>query len=163
MTDLKEFRRFEQRPFVGDFWEHVSSSEEGPLHKTLEFFEISHGSYKPFNFLPYLSLSTQYSILISFTNTSTLNQIQTHWVVLMSVMQWLTVSSVPRRQLICRPGRPNKCTEGLSCSPENFFKNETYGINCSWESPLDSVTTVSELSGAYQGNNIALKAILNFG
>ena len=33
--------------------------------QTLEFFEISHGSYQPLNFSPYLSLSTQYSILIS--------------------------------------------------------------------------------------------------
>ena len=45
--------------------EYVSFSDEGPLLKTLEFYEISHGSYQPFNFLPYLSLSTQYAILIS--------------------------------------------------------------------------------------------------
>ena len=31
---------------------------EGPLLETLEFFEISYGSYQPFNFLPYLALST---------------------------------------------------------------------------------------------------------
>ena len=45
--------------------EHVSHSDEGPLFETLGFFEISHGSYQLFNFLPYLSLCTQYSILIS--------------------------------------------------------------------------------------------------
>ena len=32
--------------------------------KLKEFFEISHGSYQPFNFLPYLSLSRHHSILI---------------------------------------------------------------------------------------------------
>ena len=31
--------------------EHVSFSDEGPLLETLEFFEINHGSYQPFNFL----------------------------------------------------------------------------------------------------------------
>ena len=47
------------------FWSvHVSFSDGGPLIETLEFFEISHGSDQPFNFLPYLSLSTQYYILI---------------------------------------------------------------------------------------------------
>ena len=46
VTDPKEFQRFERRP----------------LKETLDFFEISHGSYQPFNFLPYLSLSSQYSI-----------------------------------------------------------------------------------------------------
>ena len=45
--------------------EHVSFSDEGPLLETLEFFEISHGSHQPLNFLPYLSLSTWYSILTS--------------------------------------------------------------------------------------------------
>ena len=45
--------------------EHVSFSAEGLLIETLKFFEISHGSYKPLNFLPYLILSTQYSIFIS--------------------------------------------------------------------------------------------------
>ena len=37
--------------------EHVSFSDEGPLLETLEFFEISHGSYQSFNFLPYLFIS----------------------------------------------------------------------------------------------------------
>ena len=46
------------------FSEHVSFSYEGPLLETLEFFEISHGSCQPLNFLPYLTLSTQYSISI---------------------------------------------------------------------------------------------------
>ena len=32
----------------------VSFSDEGPLLETLEFFEISHGSYQLLNFLPYL-------------------------------------------------------------------------------------------------------------
>ena len=32
----------------------------------LEFFEISHGSYQPLNFLPYSTLSTQYPILKIF-------------------------------------------------------------------------------------------------
>ena len=50
-----------------DTSENVSFSDEGPLLETLEFFEISHGSYQPSNFLPYLSLCTPYSILISET------------------------------------------------------------------------------------------------
>ena len=32
--------------------EHVSFSDEEPLLETLEFYETSHGSYQPFNFLP---------------------------------------------------------------------------------------------------------------
>ena len=47
MTGLKEFQRFEQRPFV-----NRPISGEGPLLETLEFFETSHGSYQPLNFLP---------------------------------------------------------------------------------------------------------------
>ena len=35
------------------------------LHEMLEFIEVSHGSYQHFNFLPHISLSTQYSILVS--------------------------------------------------------------------------------------------------
>ena len=35
-----------------DEQEHVSLSDEGPLLETLEFFEISHGSYEPLNLLP---------------------------------------------------------------------------------------------------------------
>ena len=31
--------------------EHVSFSDEGPLLETLEFFEISHASYQPFNYI----------------------------------------------------------------------------------------------------------------
>ena len=38
--------------------------DERPLLETLEFFEISYDSYQPFNCLPYLSLSTQYSVLM---------------------------------------------------------------------------------------------------
>ena len=45
--------------------EHVPFSDEGPLLETVQFFEISRGSYQPLNFSPYLSLSTQYSVLIS--------------------------------------------------------------------------------------------------
>ena len=45
--------------------EHVTFSDKGPLLKMFKFFEINYGSYQPFNFLPYLSLSMQYSILIS--------------------------------------------------------------------------------------------------
>ena len=45
--------------------EHVSFSDEGPLLETLEFFEISHCSYQPLNFLSHLTLSTQYSTFIS--------------------------------------------------------------------------------------------------
>ena len=45
--------------------EHVSFSDEGPLLETLEFFETSLGSYQPLSFFPYLSLSAQYSIVIS--------------------------------------------------------------------------------------------------
>ena len=58
MTDLKEFQRFEQSPFVRKETssEHVSFSDKGPLLETLEFFEICHGSYKPFNFLAYSSV-----------------------------------------------------------------------------------------------------------
>ena len=33
--------------------------------ETLEFFEISHGSYQPLKFLPYLTLSTPYPMFIS--------------------------------------------------------------------------------------------------
>ena len=50
--------------------EHVSLSDEGPLLETSEFFEISHSSYQPLNFLPCLSLSTQYCILISLITFS---------------------------------------------------------------------------------------------
>ena len=46
-------------------FEHGSFPVEGPLLERLEFFEISYCSYQPLNFLPYLSLPTQYSILIS--------------------------------------------------------------------------------------------------
>ena len=60
---VKEFQCFEQRPLVGE--RNVSFSDEGPLLETLEFFEINHGSYQPLNFLPYLTLSLQYCILIS--------------------------------------------------------------------------------------------------
>ena len=52
-------------PVATPISEHVSFSDEGPLLETLEFFEISHGSYQPLNFLPYLTLSTQYSIFIT--------------------------------------------------------------------------------------------------
>ena len=56
VTDLKEFQRFEQRPFIRERKkkrvEHISFSDEGPLLETLEFFEISHASYQLFNFLP---------------------------------------------------------------------------------------------------------------
>ena len=38
--------------------EHVCFPDERPLLKTLEFFEISHSSYQPLNFLSDLSLST---------------------------------------------------------------------------------------------------------
>ena len=38
--------------------ENVSFSDDGPLLETLEFFEISHGSYQPLNFLLYLKLPT---------------------------------------------------------------------------------------------------------
>ena len=58
MTDLKEFQRYEQRPFVKErnmscFCEQVSFSDEGPLLVTLQFFEVSHSIYQPYNFLPY--------------------------------------------------------------------------------------------------------------
>ena len=43
---------------------HISFSDEGPLLETSEFFEICHGNYQPLNFLPYLTLSTQYSTFI---------------------------------------------------------------------------------------------------
>ena len=56
MTDLKEFQPFEQRPIVRE--RNVSF-----LLETLEFFEISYGSCQPLNFLPYLSLTTQYFII----------------------------------------------------------------------------------------------------
>ena len=45
VTDLKEFQHFKQRSFV------ISFSDEGPLLQMLEFFEISHSSYQPINFL----------------------------------------------------------------------------------------------------------------
>ena len=32
--------------------ERVSASDEGPLLETLGFFEISHDTYQPLNFLP---------------------------------------------------------------------------------------------------------------
>ena len=56
VTDLNEL----QWPFVRE-----RNADEGPLLKTLQLFEISHGSYQPFNFLPYLTLPTQYSIFIT--------------------------------------------------------------------------------------------------
>ena len=49
MTDLKEFQRFEQRPFARE--KNIPFSDEGPLLELLEFFGISHGSYQPLNFL----------------------------------------------------------------------------------------------------------------
>ena len=84
VTDLKEYQRFEQRPFVRKKTcsEHVSFSDEELLLETLIFFEISYGSYQPFNFLPYLSLSTQYSILISQNDRQTDNRLtdrQMNW------------------------------------------------------------------------------------
>ena len=62
VTDLKEYQRFEQNPFVRKETcsDHVSFSfsfifsDEGPLLETLITFEISYASYQPFNFLPYL-------------------------------------------------------------------------------------------------------------
>ena len=50
VTDLKEFQRFalrQRKKYVHHRTcpEHVSFSDEGPLFKTLEFFEINHGSY----------------------------------------------------------------------------------------------------------------------
>ena len=45
----------------------LSFSDQGPLLETLEFLEIIHGSYQPLNFLPHLTLSTQYSIFILLT------------------------------------------------------------------------------------------------
>ena len=57
-TDLKEFQRFEQTPFV-----RKETCSEIALLETLEFFLISHGTYQSFNFLPYLSLSTHYSLI----------------------------------------------------------------------------------------------------
>ena len=62
VTDLKQFQRFDQRPFVIE--RNVSFSDEGPLLETLEFFVIGHSSYQPLNLLPYLTLSTQYPIFI---------------------------------------------------------------------------------------------------
>ena len=50
--------------------EHVSFSDQGPLLEALELLVISHGSYQPLN-LPYLSLSTQYSILILLSHVLT--------------------------------------------------------------------------------------------
>ena len=47
--------------------EHVSFSDERPLLETLEFFEISHDSNQPLNFLTSLTLSTQYSISMQKT------------------------------------------------------------------------------------------------
>ena len=52
MTDLNEFQRFKQRPFVR---KTRFFPDEGPLLETLGSFEISHVSYQTFNFLPYLS------------------------------------------------------------------------------------------------------------
>ena len=63
VTDLKKFQCFEQMSFVRK--RNVSFFHKGPLLETLEFLEISHGSYQHFNFLPYLSLPTQYFILMS--------------------------------------------------------------------------------------------------
>ena len=60
VTDLKQFQRFEQRPFVRE--RNISFSEERPLFETLEFLEISHGSYQPFNFL----FNTVYAVLYSY-------------------------------------------------------------------------------------------------
>ena len=52
---------FQERPFV-----RKRNVKKETLLEKLEFFEISHGSYQPLNSLPYLMLSTQYSILMSF-------------------------------------------------------------------------------------------------
>ena len=58
MTDLKEFQRFEQRPLVKPFLQHLRFiPDEGPLLEALEFFEISHGSHQSFNFLFYFFYS----------------------------------------------------------------------------------------------------------
>ena len=37
--------------------EHVSFSDEGPWLKMVEFFEISHGTYQPLNFLPSVDIA----------------------------------------------------------------------------------------------------------
>ena len=57
--------RIKPSPVATPISEHVSLPNEEHLLETLEFFDIIHGSYQPLNFLPYLPLSTQYSILIS--------------------------------------------------------------------------------------------------
>ena len=46
---------------------NVSSKGPSSDNETLEFFEISVGSSQPLNVLPYLTLSTQYPIFISWT------------------------------------------------------------------------------------------------
>ena len=58
MSVLKEFQRFEPRPFGKEHVsfsdeqrEHVSFTGDGPLLKMLELFEISHGSYQLFTLL----------------------------------------------------------------------------------------------------------------
>ena len=63
MAGLKVIQRLEQRPLVRE--RNVSVSDEGPLLEKLDFFEISHCSYQPSNFLHDLTLSTKYSILIA--------------------------------------------------------------------------------------------------
>ena len=65
VSELKEFQRFEQKHFVRErkVFRTLSFSDEGSLLETLEFFEISHGSYQPFNFLPLLSFITVYTAL----------------------------------------------------------------------------------------------------
>ena len=45
----------------------LSFSDQEPFLQTLKFLEINHGSYQPLNFLPHLTLSTQYSIFILLT------------------------------------------------------------------------------------------------
>ena len=57
VSDLKEFQRLERRPLVRErnmFTFRADFSDERPLLETLKLFEVSHGSYQPFNFLPEL-------------------------------------------------------------------------------------------------------------
>ena len=58
-------------------WQRITNSKLSdeviltlPNRELVEFFEVGHSSYQTLNFLPYLTLSTQYAIFISLRITA---------------------------------------------------------------------------------------------
>ena len=69
MTDLHKFSTFRANAFPRTRF----FPDEGPLLETLEFFEISHGSYQSFIFLPYYCLRSILLFFIKYGITFTIS------------------------------------------------------------------------------------------